>query len=1170
MKEIETPTAAEVHALRGNGYKPKTNNLRSAQATPKLLAKNCMYCGRKHEASKLKCPAYGETCHKCKKKDHFKAMCGQHSKSTQNSGQKPGKYNRKLHQVTDNDSDSDSNENYYDTIRSVTSEPKKHVYATMNIDKTTIKFQVDSGASCNVIPISKLDESGSYYKLTKSTTVLTTYDKSRIQPLGKTSLKLVNPKTKELYDTEFVVVKQDTTPILGSQTIQRMKLVTIHYDNILTVTEETLTEEYVFSEYKDVFDGTGCLAGTYSLQTDPSIKPVVHPPRKIPVALRDKLKTELERLTEKEIITPVTEPTPWVNNLVIVEKPNKLRICLDPRDLNGAIQRSHYPMPTVEELLPDLNKAKVFSVADAKNGFWHVQLDKASSMLTTFNTPHGRYRWLRMPFGLNSAPGEFQRRQNQTVEGLHGVRCVHDDILIFGEGATDEDAYRDHDRNFRALMERCREKNLKLNKEKLKFRLKEVRFVGHLLTSSGVRADPDKVKAVKNMPTPTDVSAVRRFVGFVTYLSKFLPRLSDLCEPLRKLTVQDAEWSWLEAHDKAIQEIKTLVCKSPVLKYYDPKEELTLQCDASLTGLGASLLQNGQPIAFASRALTDAETRYAQIEKEMLAIVFGLERFHQYTYGRLVHVESDHKPLESIVKKSLLAAPRRLQRMLLRLQQYEYTISYKPGKTMYLADTLSRAYLNETGTTSFERDLEIVNKVQYLPMTVVRLSEIRKHSYQDESLQVLMDVILHGWPQKREEVPHLARPYFDFRDELSVQDGILFRGERAIIPEAIRLDMMQRIHSSHLGIGGCLRRAKEYVFWPGMHSEISQYIQSCETCQMFETKQQKETLIPHDVPDRPWMKVGTDLCSFAGNDYLVTVDYFSNFWEIDFLENTKPATVIRKLRNHFARYGIPDIVISDNGPHFSSKEFATFALEYEFQHITSSPNYPQSNGKVEQAVKSAKRIMKRARNSQQDVYLSILDFRNTPTEGMQSSPAQRLMCRRTKSRLPTTPALLEPKIPMSAHAEIKHNKHQQCKYYNRNAKDLPDLEHGQRVWITPKRNDPTKSWTKGTIASKVNIRSYEVNTNEGQSLRRNRKDIRIHRGKNEQPRQPVDLDIPDSKLDADNPNTDKSDQSKESVQAGEPIVSNETREHPQNHIPQHTRSGRVVKLPLKYNYFVST
>ncbi|VDI47522.1 Hypothetical predicted protein [Mytilus galloprovincialis] len=188
-----------------------------------------------------------------------------------------------------------------------------------------------------------------------------------------------------------------------------MNLVTINYDNIqaLDINEISLSEKSVFRQYKDVFDGTGCLPGTYRLEIDETVRPVVHPPRKIPVALRDKLKTELERLTDKEMITPVTEPTPWVNNLVIVEKPNKLRICLDPRDLNKAIKRSHYPMPTIEELLPDLNKARIFSVADARNGFWHVKLDNDSSMLTTFNTPHGRFRWLRMPFGLNSAPEEI-------------------------------------------------------------------------------------------------------------------------------------------------------------------------------------------------------------------------------------------------------------------------------------------------------------------------------------------------------------------------------------------------------------------------------------------------------------------------------------------------------------------------------------------------------------------------------------------------------------------------------------------------------------------------------------------------------------------------------------------------------------------------------------------
>ena len=188
-----------------------------------------------------------------------------------------------------------------------------------------------------------------------------------------------------------------------------------------------------------MFEGTGKLEGEYHLELDDGVKPVVHPPCRVPVALREKLKTELDRLTENEIIAPVDRPTQWVSSLVCIEKPNgSLRICLDPKDLNRGLQRSHHPMKTIEDILVDLKDAKVFSTFDAKNGFWHVVLDEESSYLTTFNTPHGRYRWLRMPFGISTAPEEFQRRQDQALEGLAGIRSVADDILVFGTGETME------------------------------------------------------------------------------------------------------------------------------------------------------------------------------------------------------------------------------------------------------------------------------------------------------------------------------------------------------------------------------------------------------------------------------------------------------------------------------------------------------------------------------------------------------------------------------------------------------------------------------------------------------------------------------------------------------------------------------------------------------------
>ncbi|VDI51087.1 Hypothetical predicted protein [Mytilus galloprovincialis] len=609
-----------------------------------------------------------------------------------------------------------------------------------------------------------------------------------------------------------------------------------------------------------------------------------------------------------------------------------------------------------------------------------------------------------MPFGITSAPEEYQRRQDQAVEGIPGVKSIIDDILIYGEGKTEEEAIKDHDRKFRLLMERCRERNLKLNKDKLKLKMKEVKFIGHLITNKSLKMDPEKVRAVLEMPKPTDVSGVRRLVGFVTYLSKFLPKLSHICEPLRKLTLKDSEFCWLENHDKALTEIKTLVTSEPVLKYYDPNMELTLQSDASETGLGAAILQENQPIAYASH----------------------------------------HKPLESILKKPLHCAPKRLQRMMLQLQKYNIQLVYKPGKEMYLADTLSRAYLKDTHTESESEEIEAINMIKDLAISEERLKEIQQNTETDTQLQKLKHVIQSGWPDIKSDVSHDIHIYFDIRDELTVQNGLIFKGERVIIPKTLRSDMIRRIHSSHIGVEGCLRRARESLYWPGLNSEVKDFILRCETCRTYERKQRKEPLISHEVPLRPWAKVA-----------------------------------------QFARYGIPDTCFSDNGPQFNCVEFRNFAKEWDFSHETSSPYYPQSNGKVEHAVQTAKSLMRKGKHAHSDPFLAILDFRNTPTQGFETSPAQRLMNRRTKTLIPTKESLLKPKIEgQNVQKEIQYSKERQAHYYNQGAKELSSLKEGDVVRVEP-TNKYQKSWEKGTVNQKVNERSYEINI-KGKTFRRNR------------------------------------------------------------------------------------
>ena len=310
-------------------------------------------------------------------------------------------------------------------------------------------------------------------------------------------------------------------------------------------------------------------------------------------------------------------------------------------------------------------------------------------MLTTFNTIYGRYRFKRLPFGIISAQDEFQRRVDEAYEVLPGVSAIVDDIIVYGR--TKEE----HDASLCAMLERTREKGIKLNKDKCKICVPEVSYFGHKLTREGIRPDPNKIKAIKEMPNPQSKAELEIILGMVTYLSRFAPRMSEATAPLRQLIKENSEFVWDSNHDAAFQRVKDILTQEPgpVLTYFDHTKDVKLQVDASKHGLGAVLLQEEKPVSYASKTLTETEENYAQIEKELYAVPFGCRRFHQYLYGRQVIVESDHKPLESIMRKPLAAAPPRLQRMILQLQRYDISIEHKPGKQIPVADTLSRSHL---------------------------------------------------------------------------------------------------------------------------------------------------------------------------------------------------------------------------------------------------------------------------------------------------------------------------------------------------------------------------------------------------------------------------------------------------------------------------------------------
>ncbi|KAJ8048542.1 hypothetical protein HOLleu_00898 [Holothuria leucospilota] len=387
----------------------------------------------------------------------------------------------------------------------------------------------------------------------------------------------------------------------------------------------------------------------------------------------------------------------------------------------------------------------------------------------------------------------------------------------------------------------------------------------------------------------------------IKYLAKFLPALSDKSEPLRRrLTHKDTKWPWSKEQADSFQIIKQIVTDAPVLKYFDPECHTEGQGDASDKGFGFALLQNDHPATYASRALTQAERNYSQIEKELLALVFGLERNHQYVYGRKVILWIDHKPLVSISQKPLSSAPRRLQRLLLRLHQYDTEIRYKPGTKMLLADTLSRAYLSTNNRSAVEEETEKISMVNFLPVSSSTLKAIQQATEEDSTLPSVNQYIIYGWPNNKHELQPMTHAYFNIRDELSAQDNVLFKGKRCIIPSSLRNDIKDKLPSAHSDIQSTRRREGDSVYWPGMSREIKELIEVCEVCNTFQTEQQKEPLISQKLPDRPWEKVRVDIFIIHNKDYLCIVDYYSDLFEVDNLYFKKNAqSVIKLLRNTF-------------------------------------------------------------------------------------------------------------------------------------------------------------------------------------------------------------------------------------------------------------------------------
>ncbi|XP_047484153.1 uncharacterized protein K02A2.6-like [Penaeus chinensis] len=873
----------------------------------------------------------------------------------------------------------------------------------------SMTIKVDTGARVNLLPIRAfrimfpdlLDAHGKpkTYLINNRQKNLIAVNNIKLKHFGLIKLKCTFDE-KNWIDTDFYILDQEVGPnILGLPSLRALGMVTNHEAWMHPQPTTAVQSVYDLKKsYLDQFDKIGSFHGKYHIVKEGS-RPVVHAQRKFPIHKKEELQNKLEDMEKIGVIKKVSEPTDWVNSMVCtMKKDGSLRICLDPKDLNKAIKRSYHKTPTQEEFTHKFADSKYFSKLDVKNGYWSVTLDETSSFLTTFNTPFGRYRYLRMPFGLVMSQDVFQQKMDQILENCPGTIGIADDVVVFGK--TEEE----HDINLHNFFKIAKQKGLTFNRAKCVIKPEQVKFIGTVYDKEGSHPDPDKVSAIKALPSPTNVTELQQCLGIVTYMSPFIPNLADETAPLRSLLKKGIDFTWSPTHEKAFEHIKNILCTDATLAHFNPNKPTVIQVDASQKGIGAALVQDDKPIAYASKSLSETEQCYANIERELLAVVFGCERFHTYVYGKAFLVESDHKPLEMIQLKNLTATPPRLQRMLMRLQHYDVTIRYKPGKDLLLADGLSCLPSTDNQHIGLDR------QINFVTFSNEKLVSLRQETSKDVILHGLKDVIIQGWPEKMKDLPRMLQPYWSFRDEISIEDGLVIKGSKFVIPASMQKIVLDRIHEGHQGITKCQLRAKDCVYWISINRDIEDLVQQCSICQETSRSHTKETLIPHELPTRPWQYVGTDLFHYGGNDFLIIAEYYSKFPVIRKMPmHVTSQAVIKGLKNLFSEYGVPEKVYSDNGRQYSSEEFATFASNWEFEHITSSPHYPQSNGFIERTIQTVKNTIDKAKRSNKDPEMALLTLRTTPLDSKLPSPAELLIGRKMRKEARHTEAVLRPR-----------------------------------------------------------------------------------------------------------------------------------------------------------------
>ena len=1097
--------------------------------------RGCWWCGNPKRHPKSDCPAAEQECRNCGKPGHFQNVC----QSARRPEKKPGMNGVYLHRSplahVAAISPSDLVAMFFSPLGSSAS-------------PVSLPILPDTGAEIDAIPAAVFRQHFPGVSLSAGGKHAVTATGANIVSLGSfaatvrwpTDICLDSPVSTVLHVLcglrQPVLSKRSQLalgmlhrgyphrpfPVAGPTSRPSVQQPPPSCDAVASLTPVHLTQPHaadftsLLQEFPSIFDGV-CRPMTgpaCHFKLLPGAAPfAIRGSRPVAVPLLPLLRDELNNLESQNIIRKVSEPTEWVHPIVLVaKKDGGIRLCVDFRHLNKNIVRPLFDAATPFQAVRTIPAGmKFFTVIDALKGYHQVPLDEESTALTTFSTPFGRYQYLRLPFGVSHAGDDYGRRVSEVFDDLPNCRRVMEDVVVFSE------TYDAHLQLVRRLFQRASDHHVALNTSKLVFAQPSVHFGGYVVDCHGFRPNPELTKAISDFPTPANLTDLRSFFGLCQQVGNFSTRLADTLLPLSPLLKKNLLWEWTSCHNAAFLAARSILSTIPDLSFYDPGFPTALHVDASrLQGIGFVLRQRAPDgvwkiVQAGSRFLSDAESRYAMIELECLGASWAMDQCWQFLVGLpTFSLITDHKPLVPILNDHSLDKldNTRILRLRLKMQRFSFTASWVPGKLNAAADALSRAPVAQPtqadelaeGPPSFAARLALLFAIRGSEPDVVDpvLENIKTAALADPLMIELREAILHGLPNAKCNLSPTLRPFWPVHDRLSIDDtdGMVMVGARVVIPESCRRTILRDLISMHQGSTKLRQRARLSVYWPGMDNDIENASRSCGSCAELLPSHPPEPLQPRLPAARPFEQIHADLATIRGRDFLILVDQFSGWPDVvPYLnKNTTARRVIDSSRAFFIQGGVPIKFWSDNGPQFDSAEFRSFLTDWGITSGTSSPHYPQSNGRAEVAVKSMKKLVAGSWVSGSfnidNFSKSILLFRNAPLCGG-ASPAQLLFGHPVRDCLPAHRRVFAPEWQKDAallERRAARSRQLRISLFNRSAHPLPPFAVGSHVVI---QHPVTNRWTTPGIVVEIGPhRDYLVKTPAGRLFRRNRRFLR--------------------------------------------------------------------------------